>query len=117
MREREIAQVGAIRFEPRTSWSETRRVPNQWTKSHKSLSWRHLLVFGPLSVRQVWTSFRAQEGNTHSRTGRRSLLQGSWRKRGMVILRNLPFILGLPRSEILWLGRTVPGFNSTPALS
>ena len=23
-------------------------VPNQWVKSHKSLSWRHLLVFGSL---------------------------------------------------------------------
>src|SRR6266576_491133 len=91
--------------------------PEPVDKIHKSLSWRHLLVFGPLSVRQVWTSFRAQEGNTHSPTGRRSLLQGSWRKRRMVILRNLPFILGLPQSDILWLGRTVPGFNSTPALS
>lgn len=28
-------------------------VPNQWTKSHKSLSWRHLLVFGLLYDGQV----------------------------------------------------------------
>jgi hypothetical protein len=37
-----------------TSW------PEAADKSHKSLSWRHLLAFGPLSGRQVWTSaFRA----------------------------------------------------------
>jgi hypothetical protein len=31
-------------------------VPNQWLNQSKSLSWRHLQFFGPLSVRQVWTS-------------------------------------------------------------
>ena len=33
-----------------------RLVPNQEINQLKSLSWRHLLVFGPFSDRQVWTS-------------------------------------------------------------
>src|SRR5271170_46411 len=39
-------------------------VPNQWRKSHKSLSWRHLLVFGPLSNGQVGTSHRRMLART-----------------------------------------------------
>ena len=35
-----------------------RELQNQWTKSHRSLSWRHLLIFGPLSDGQVVTSRR-----------------------------------------------------------
>ena len=35
-------------------------VPNQGPNRPKLLSWRHLLVFGPLSDRQVWTSSRAE---------------------------------------------------------
>jgi hypothetical protein len=51
--------VGAKGFEPSTSWSRT-----SGQKSHKSLSWRHLLVFGPLSDGQVGTSHRRMLART-----------------------------------------------------
>src|SRR6266851_4607553 len=42
-----------------------RLVPNQWIKSHKSLSWRHLLVFGPLADGQVLTSALGRPDGDH----------------------------------------------------
>jgi len=46
-------------------------VPNQGKKSPKSLSWRQLQFFGPLSVGQVWTSPIC---SSHCNLGRRSRL-------------------------------------------
>jgi hypothetical protein len=42
-------------------------VPNWESRIHKSLSWRQLRFFGPLSDRQVWTSsLTISEGNFRS---------------------------------------------------